>query len=1169
MLRNRRLSHHGYLEPITLVFFICLSSLSALGQTTGSVSGTVTDPQGGVVAGAPVALTSPAIGIDQMATTNSSGNFQFLLLPPGTYTLEVQASGFRTFRRQGIVVEADRSQAIPISLAVGQISETVEVAAGAVLLESNTSEVGTVMDLRKVQDLPLNGRNPMALAQLIPTVRGDLVFGGPVTKTFRGSQVNIGGGPNISNGFLLDGIPNDKIVDAPGAMTFLTADAVQEFKVLTNAFSAEYGRSVGGVISLISKSGTNGYHGLLSEFVRNTLFKSNDFFSNRNGVPRQPNHVNNYAATLGGPIKGGPIKKDKLFFFFNFEGYRSIQGFTRITTTPTALQKVGNFSQTVTATGAPIIIYDPLTTVPNDSGGFIRTPFQGNIIPFERQSKVAQTILGLTPLPNITNGPASGINNLSQSGFQPTNRDVEGIKVDYNLSGNKRLGVRYTRDYVNWTYPNYWGSVLETEGRNTIVPRHSFSITFTDILSPTLLLDVKAGYNRDNEIGISPIDQPHDVGGFTNCPTCKNLSLSSLGWPASLVAQLPGDRYSPNGKLPLFVITDVASIAGDNTDYRAGSALAGNFTLTKILGSHNLKTGYQYVFYQDSMGGGGFAASSFAFNRGFTQGPNPTAASATAGYGSASFLLGDASPAINAAIIPRQAEQAWGQKFSALFFQDDWKASRKLTLNLGLRWEYEGGITDRFNQYTNFDPNAVSPLASNPAFASLNLKGAPFFGTGGVTDGSRKHFGPRAGFAYQATSKLVVRGGYGIMWVPTKGNPVYQFSGFRVSNPMVASIDGGLTPFNTLDNPFPNGLQGPTGPSLGASTALGSDLQVEARNALPGYAQQYNLTLQYQPWNNWLIETAYLGNHGVRLMTSQAINYDQINPAYLSLGSQLVQSVTNPFYGTFTTGPLSLPTTTRQQLLQPYPQYNSVNGNYDFQGSSKYNAFTLKIEKRFSQGFSILAAYALSKLLDCATANKTASIPVVNWYNLQAECGKGNEDVPQRMVLTALWEVPFAKNAHGLKRQVLGGWHLNSVTTLMSGLTIPLTAGGTSNRPNVVPGCDPSLPASTLTGWFNTKCYTIPAPFTYGNASKTIPNVAGPGLQTIDASIFKDFTFKEKYTLTFRAEAFNLFNKPFFALPSGDVQSASFGVISQIGQIPPNVSGSGPRDFQFSLRLSF
>ena len=1163
MLHKRafeRLCSHTF-APLVL---ICILSFSAFGQTTGSVTGTVADTQGGVVSGATVKISSPALGIDQDVTTNASGYFQFLLLPPGSYTLDVQASGFSAFRRQGIVVEADRSESIPVSLAIGQVNETIEVAGGAVLLESNTSEVGTVMDTRKVQDLPLNGRNPMALAQLIPTVRGDLVFGGPVTKTFRGSQVNIGGGPNISNGFLLDGVPNDKIVDAPGAMTFLTADAVQEFKVLTNAFSAEYGRSVGGVISLISKTGTNGYHGLLSEFVRNTLFKSNDFFSNKNGVPRQPNHVNNYAATLG-----GPIKKDKLFFFFNFEGYRSIQGFTRIVTTPTALQKSGDYSKTVTASGAPITIYDPQTTVPNGSGGFVRSAFPNNFVPIERQSKVAQTILGLTPLPNIPTAPISGINNLSQSGYQPTDRDVEGMRIDYNFSGNRRLGVRYTRDHVNWTYPNYWGSVLETEGRNTIVPRNSFSITYTDVLTPTLLLDVHAGYNRDNEIGISPIDQPHDVGGFTNCKTCTNLPLTSLGWPASLVTQLPGDRYSPNGKLPLFVITDVGSIAGDNTDYRAGSALAANFTLTKILGSHNLKTGYQHVFYQDQMGGGGFAASSFAFTRVFTQGPNPTAATSTAGYGTASFLLGDVSPAVNAAIIPRQAEQAWGQKFEAVFFQDDWKASRKLTLNLGLRWEYEGPMTDRFNQYTNFNFTSPSPLASNPAFASLNLKGAPFFGTGGVTDTSFKHFGPRVGFAYQATSKLVVRGGYGIMWVPTKGNPVYQFSGFRVPNPMVASINGGLTAFNTLDNPYPNGLQGPTGPSLGASTALGSDLQVEARNALPGYAQQYNFTLQYEPWNNWLIETAYLGNHGVHLMTSQAINYDQINPAYLSLGSALVQSVPNPFYGTFTSGPLSLPTVTRQQLLLPYPQYNSVNGNYDFQGSSKYNAFTLKIEKRFSQGFSILASYTISKLLDCATSNKTASIPVVNWYNLQAECGKGNEDVPQRMVLTALWQLPFAKNIHGWMKPILDGWHLNSVATLQSGLTIPLTAGGTGNRPNVVSGCNPSLPESTLGQWFNTKCFTIPAPFTYGNASKTINNVAGPGLETIDASIFKDFVIKEKYTLTFRAEVFNLFNTPFFALPSGDVQSASFGVVSGIGQIPPNVSGSAPRDFQFSLRLNF
>ena len=1158
MSRNRSFSNLSWYEAAGAVLIFFLMSLSVFGQTTGSVSGVVTDEQGAAVAGARVTIVNASVGINQMAMSNTAGDFQFLLLPPGTYTLDAQAPGFRTFRRQGVVVEGNRAQSIPITLAVGQVTETVEVSAGAVLLEASTSAVGTVMENRKISDLPLNGRNPMGLANLVPGVRGDLVFGGPVTKTFRASQVNIGGGPNISNGFLMDGLPNDKIVDAPGAMTFLTADATLEFKVLTNAYSAEYGRSIGGVISVLSKSGTNEYHGLLSEYMRNTKFVANDFFSNKAGVPRQPVHVNNYAATLG-----GPIKKDKLFFFFNFEGYKSRQGFTRIITVPTALQKAGDFSQTFAANGSPVVIYDPATTRSNGTGGFIRLPFQGNVIPAIRLSKVAQSYLALMPAPNLA-APISGINNLSQSGTQPTDRDVEGLKVDYNISQNQRLAVRFTRDDVVWTYPNYFHSILETEGRLTSVPRRSLTLGYTNTLSATLLLDVKAGWNRDNEIAWSPFNQDQYGGSF---------NLSTLGFPASFVAQLPKDRLSTKGKLPQVIISDAGTYANDVSDYRAGSALAGSVTVAKFLGAHTIRAGYQYVFYQDQMGGGGFAASLFNFNRGYTQGPNPTVASTTSGYGTASFLLGDVSPATNAAIVPIQAEQALGQKFHALFVQDDWKVTRKLTFNLGLRWEYEAPITDRFNQFTNFDINGTSPLASIASLSSLNLKGAAFFpaatgGSRGFTDPSYKHYSPRGGFAYQVNSKIVARAGYGIMWQPTKGNPVYQNSGWRIANPMIASIDGGLTPFNTLDNPYPNGILKQTGSTLGANTSLGTDLQFTPRNAHPGYAQQWNTTIQYQPWNDWLIEAAYLGNRGIHLMTSQAIDYNQINPQFLSLGSALNQSVTNPFLGIFTSGPLSAATVARQQLLRPYPQYNSVQGNYAFLGDSIYHAITLKVEKRFSKGFSILGAFAGSKLLNAAAGNKTDSSPVVNWYNLRAQRARAGEDVSQRAVLTALWEVPFGKNMHGVAHQVLYGWHLNSVTTLQSGNTVKLTSGG-NNLPNVVAGCDPSLPNPTLAKWFNTACFTVPAAFTYGNASPTIPNVSGPGLQTIDASVFRDFVLKERFRLQFRAEAFNLFNKAYFAVPGGDVNTASFGVVSGIGNVPPNVAGPGPRSFQFSLRLNF
>jgi hypothetical protein len=425
------------------------------------------------------------------------------------------------------------------------------------------------------------------------------------------------------------------------------------------------------------------------------------------------------------------------------------------------------------------------------------------------------------------------------------------------------------------------------------------------------------------------------------------------------------------------------------------------------------------------------------------------------------------------------------------------------------------------------------------------------------------------------TDKIVARGGYGISFIPTKGYALPAFSGFRVNNPMVTSLDGGLTPFNTMANPYPSGLDQPTNEKLGLLTAVGSDLQGWNRGISPGFSQQWNFTLQYQPWRNWLIETAYLGNRGEHLLTVQNINYNQIDPKYLALGNQLNQSVPNPFFGIIKTGPLSNATISRQQSLLPHPQFNSISGTFAYLGDSIYHAGTLKVEKRFDHGFSLLIAYAKSKLIDGAVgsggstrgsagaiAATDPNTPILNWYNLHAERSRSIEDIPQRMVLTALWELRFGKNLKGFERFAITGWHLNAITTLQKGLAIAPQSGNT-NRPNVVPGCDPYLAEPTLSRWFNTSCYTVVTPFTYGNASRTIPDVTGPGVRNIDFSIFKDFAFKERYKLQFRGEAFNLFNTPFFEVPGRDVNTSSFGVVSA------QLTTPGPRELQFSLRLSF
>src|SRR5215467_2728210 len=376
-------------------------------QITGSITGAVTDPAGAAVTGASAKLTNTGTGLVSNATTDEAGNFRFLLLPPGTYSLQVTSAGFKSFVREGIIVEVDRSIGVPVTLQIGQVGETVEVTGGAELLEPNTASLGTVMDERKVIDLPLNGRNPMGLANLIPTVRGIGYFGGQVLSSWRLAAVTIGGGQPLTNGYLIDGIANDKMTDS-GTMTYPTVDSTEEFKVQTNGMSAEFGRTSGGVISLITKGGTNEYHGNLFEFLRNTKLNANDFFANRAGRAITPSKVNQFGGTVG-----GPIRKDKLFFFFNYEGYRERGSSLETVVSPTAEQRVGNFSHLTTASGQLITIFDPATTVLDPATNtYTRQQFPGNIIPASRINPIATNILKYFPMPNL---PGNGANDFLTS----------------------------------------------------------------------------------------------------------------------------------------------------------------------------------------------------------------------------------------------------------------------------------------------------------------------------------------------------------------------------------------------------------------------------------------------------------------------------------------------------------------------------------------------------------------------------------------------------------------------------------------------------------------------------------------------------------------------------------------------------------------------------------
>src|SRR5579884_1634624 len=1010
--------------------FVLLCSCAVRSQeVTGSITGEITDPAGAAVSGAQVQLTNTGTGTVQSITADQSGSFRFVLLPPGAYSLQVTAAGFKTFRRDGLIVEVERSLAVPVIMQLGQVSETVEVSAASPLLDPNTSSLGTVMNTQKIQDLPLNGRNPMGLANLIPTVRGIGYFGGQVLSSWRLAAVSIGGGQPLSNGFMVDGIASDKMVDS-GPMTFLTVDSTEEFKVQTNTLPAEFGRTSGGVITMISRSGTNDYHGGLFEFLRNDKLNANDFFANRAGRPIAPDKVNQFGGLLG-----GRVIKNKLFFFVNYEGYRERSFGIETITSPNDAQRSGDFSGLTTAAGAPITIYDPATTRPDPAhpGSYLRDPFPGNIIPSNRINPVAAAILKYYPEPNL-----KGLySNTFLQSPTPINKDYGSGRLDYVLSPAQRISRRYTADDLRWQFANYFNNIADVDGRLILVPRKNAYVGYTNTISPTLLFDGRIGFN-------------HQVEAYT-IPG-QGFDITQLGMPASLLSQgQPAPGAGKPGVFPRLSISDLTtfgstSAAANHTN--TGSAAG---TLTKIHGGHAWKFGYEYRLYQRNEFTLNFPDGTYSFNRGFTQGPNPDQGSSTSGYSVASFLLGD--PAGGSAGI--NAASAITVKYNALFAQDDWKVNRRLTLNLGLRWEKEGGATERHNIYADFDPNIASPLQ----VPGLNLKGGLVYpGVNGhpraFFASSDTNFQPRVGMAYQLADRTVLRGGYGISFVPTtQGTYTSSQTGFSSTTLMVTSNDGGRTPAATLSNPFPNGLVAPTGSSLGALTGVGGTVFGSLYDLHRGYAQEWNFTLQHQPWQNWLFEVAYVGNRGIHLfMYNQNLN--QVPNNDLALGTQLGQLVSNPFYGIIHSGPLAAAQVPLEQTLLPYPQFTALPGStqggvispFSYMGNSWYHALTVKVEKRFSRGVSLLASYAKSKLEDegdnlsqVRPGGVTGSL-VQNWNNLSAEKSKSLYDVPQRLVVTGIWDIPLGRGGYAFYRAIAGGWQLNSIMTIESGRPIPLGA---------------------------------------------------------------------------------------------------------------------------------
>jgi outer membrane receptor protein involved in Fe transport len=1142
----------------TLFVFAC-----GLWAQVASLTGRITDASGGVVPQATIEARSETTGRTFTTQSNAEGYYTLPALPPGRYEIAVSKSGFATVRHSGLELLVQQTGRLDVVLQVGPVTETVEVRAQAALLDSETSTVGQVIGNRQVTELPLLGRNTYALAMLVPGVRNSQGVNNLVIDQISTVAYSINGQRANSNEFLLDGAPNTAASQNQPVVN-ANPDMVQEFKVETNNFSAEYGRAAGGVFNVVTRSGTNELHFSLYEFLRNDKLNANDFFANRAGTPRAPFRFNQFGGTLGGPVyvPGLYDGRNRTFFFANTEIVRFTQGVVFTAVLPDPQHLTGDFSRARLTDGRTVTIYDPATLVSNPAGGFLRSPFPGNQIPAARIDPVARNYSRLLPAPTVRDTPL-GVINYTRSDGNRVPKDSYSLRLDHNVTASNRVFVRYSFDDTPWVRAPAYGpeykNVAPTAGPQ-VFTRWNAVLEDTHTFSPNMI-----GVFRYSASRLINFRRPYS----------DNFDIESLGLPSYMrqgmvdPISLPAlviTGYSVTGSVPNVIVGGLIGA----TDYiNFGHTLqAAQATFTKNLAAHTLKFGGEFRVIQFNNTQTGDQATNFSFSPAWTQGPNPNQSSSVAGLGLATFLLGI--PAGGVAPVPSLALTT---KYQALFVQDSWKVTPKLTLNLGLRWEYETPRTDRFNQLTNFAYSATPPLQA----PGLTLRGGLIFvGVGGLprvaANPDRNNFAPRLGLAYRVNQKTVLRAGGGLFYGHNfgvgGGAGPFGTSGFQASTSIVTSLDG-LTPVVQWSDPYPTGFNKPTGSRLGLATLLGQSIQFYDRGNVTPYSVQWNFNVQRETPGGILLEVGYAGSRGNKFPENRQMN--QLSPTVLSLGDALRQQVPNPFFGQITVGGLARPTVARAQLLRPYPHFDAVASQGATWASSAYHALQAKGEKRYASGLSILISYTFSKLLDYGVGpfagEALGASAFQNWHNLAAEWSSSILDQTHRYILNAVYELPWFKNRSGVAGKLLGGWQIGAIWMGFSGGPLGVTSAvnntfsqGGGQRPNWN-GSNPCVANPSPARWLDSSVFSNPAPYAFGNAPRTYNGCRSDGTSQVDMTLAKNTRFQERFNLQFRVEVFNISNTPRFSPPNASFGNPQFGVI--------NAQSNLPRIVQFGLKLSY
>jgi hypothetical protein len=1111
-------------------------SVAGVAQTVlGTLTGRVVDPSDSAIAGATVKATNVATRLEYRSTTTSAGNYALQQLPVGSYELTVEAAGFRKAIRKSIDLNVAQTLTVDVRLEVGQVDQTVEVTSEIGVLQTATSDLGTTIQRNKLMDLPLfvggNVRNLEQFIFLAPGVTGDT------------GNTQISGSPSRGKEVLIDGVASTGIESGgviPGNAR-PSVETIGEFKLVRANFNAEYGRTGGGVQIFTTRSGTNQFHGSLFNYFRNDKLDARGFFQRI----RQVNRQNEFGATLGGPVWIPKVYngRNKTFFFFVYSGYRFRQG------SPNTLQSLlpldfrqGDFSRATP-------IYDPATnrSTPN---GIVRDQFPGNRIPASRFSSVSRNILPLLPTPDNN----SIFNNFLSVGRGQTDSNQYNIKLDHAFSDRNRISGYYYNDLNELrdpilvpgpTTPN-----RSTESRNNWV-RLSHDL----VISPNVLHHITAGYTR----------------------FAVRIASYSLNqdWPTRL--GLAGVNRGPDNTFPCieFIAAGFSRLGDQNCNSRvlqANNAYQWGNSLSWVRGSHNFKFGFDYRWMETNGIDPWRTMGWFQFNALETALPG----TANTGNAVASFLLGGVNRGQLQVFsyFPRNRYQ-----YFAGYAQDDWKVTRKLTVNYGLRYDVFVPRYEARDNLSTFDLNLPNPAAGNRPGAMIFLgDGAGRSGLQRLADTYWKGLGPRLGLAYSLTPKTVLRSGYGIYYAQGNANAGLRDSlqssvGF-VAQPVFQSLDAGVNAGFNWDGGFPQNFARP--PFINPAAGNGADVRMMLRSdGRPPYFQNWSFTIERELASRINLEVTYLGTKGTRLGNG-LVHWNELDPTLLRLGTLLTRPVTSP---EAVNAGIRVPfpgfTGSVAQALRPFPHMQAVWNRSNPAGSSTYHALQSQLTVRSWKGLDVQMAYTWAKTLSDADVLAGGGPAGQTTYNRRLEKTIATTDVPHVFALSYSYELPFGPgkallNSKGVMGKLAGGWVLTGIHQYAVGVPIVLSANNTlplftsvlrpdalaAERRVSVDNFDPNRDL-----WINRAAFRAPAAFSFGSSARSYSDLRVPNSYNENFGLLKKVNFAERFTVTFRAELFNAFNRVVFAAPQANVSNGQFGRIS--GQ------ANQPRQGQLALRLDF